>query len=57
VNEESQIMSTSEKTNCCDERGKSLKLSSRSLLKTIKEVTKVTNHTIESYHNHDLTPT
>jgi hypothetical protein len=45
VNEESWIMSASGKTSSCDHRGKALKSTLRSLLKTIKGVIKVTNHT------------
>jgi hypothetical protein len=48
VNEESQIMSASEKISYCDHRSQSLKPSSRSLLKAIKGVTKVTNHTLRN---------
>jgi hypothetical protein len=48
VNEESRIMSTSRKINCCDHRGKALKPSSRSLLKVIKGATKMTNHTLRN---------
>jgi hypothetical protein len=39
-------MSTGGKTSSCDQRGKTLKPSPRSLLKVIKGVTKVTNHTL-----------
>jgi hypothetical protein len=48
VNEESQMMSASRKNSCCDHRDKALKPSSRSLLKAIKGVTKVTNHTLRN---------
>jgi hypothetical protein len=48
VNEESRIMSTSGKANCCDHRGKALKPSPRSLLNAIKGATKVTNHTLRN---------
>jgi hypothetical protein len=41
VNEESLIMSASGKNSCCDHRGKSVKPSPRSLLKTIKGVTTI----------------
>jgi hypothetical protein len=46
VNKESQIISTDGKTSSCDHRGKTLKPSPRSLLKAIKEATKVTNHAL-----------
>jgi hypothetical protein len=46
VNKESWIMSIGEKTSSCDHRGKTLKLSPGSLLKSIKRATKVTNHTL-----------
>jgi hypothetical protein len=39
-------MSTGEKISSCDHRGKTLKPSSRSLLKAIKGATKVTNHAL-----------
>jgi hypothetical protein len=48
VKEESRIMSASRKTSLCDHRGKVLKPSSRILLKAIKGVTKVTNHTLRN---------
>jgi hypothetical protein len=44
VNEESRIVSASRKISCYDHRGKALKSSPMSLLKTIKEATEVTNH-------------
>jgi hypothetical protein len=46
VDEESWIMSAGRKTSSCDHRGKTLKSSLRSLVKAIKGVTKVTNHTL-----------
>jgi hypothetical protein len=46
MDKESRIMSTDGKTSNCDHRGKMLKSSLRSLLKVIKGVTKVTNHTL-----------
>jgi hypothetical protein len=46
MDKESRIMSASGKTSSCDHRGKTLKPSLRSLLKAIKGVTKVTNHTL-----------
>jgi hypothetical protein len=45
MNEESRIMSASEKINRCDHRGKALKPSPRGLLKAIKGATKLTKHT------------
>jgi hypothetical protein len=48
VNEESQIMSASEKISCCDHKGKALKLSLRILLKAIKGATNVTYHTLRN---------
>jgi hypothetical protein len=41
-------MSSSGKTSNCDHRGKALKLNLRSLLKAIKGVTNVTNHTLKN---------
>jgi hypothetical protein len=46
MNKESQIMSASGETSCCGHRGKALKTSLRNLLKTIKGVTEMTNHTL-----------
>jgi hypothetical protein len=46
VDKESRIMSIVGKTISCDHRGKMLKPNPRSLLKTIKGATKVTNHTL-----------
>jgi hypothetical protein len=46
VDKESQIMSVGRKTSSCDHRGKTLKSRPRSLLKAIKGVTKLTNHTL-----------
>jgi hypothetical protein len=46
MDKESRIMSADKKTSSCDHRGKTLKPSPRSLLKAIKEVTKVRNHTL-----------
>jgi hypothetical protein len=46
VDKKSQIMSVGEKTSSSDHRGKMLKPCVRSLLKAIKEATKVTNHTL-----------
>jgi hypothetical protein len=46
MDKESRIMSTGEKTSSYDHIGKTLKPSSRSLLKAIKGATKVTNHTL-----------
>jgi hypothetical protein len=48
VNEESGIMSASRKASCYDYRGKVLKPSSRDLLRAIKRVTNVTNHTLRN---------
>jgi hypothetical protein len=46
VDKESRIMSAGGKTSSCDHRGKTLKPSPRSLLKAVKEATKVTNHAL-----------
>jgi hypothetical protein len=46
MNKESRIMSAGGKTSSCDHRGKTLKPSSKSLLKAIKRATKVTNHAL-----------
>jgi hypothetical protein len=46
VNKESQIMSASGKASSCDHRGKTLKPSPRSLLKSIKGAMKVTDLTL-----------
>jgi hypothetical protein len=46
VDKESWIMSADGKTSNCDHKGKTLKSSSRSLLKAINGATKVTNHTL-----------
>jgi hypothetical protein len=46
VNKERRIMNASGKTSSYDHRGKALKPSLRSLLRTIKGATKVTNHTL-----------
>jgi hypothetical protein len=46
MDKESRIMSAGEKTSSCDHRGKTMKPSLRSLLKAIKEATKVTNHVL-----------
>jgi hypothetical protein len=46
VDEESRIMSAGGKTNSYDHRDKTLKPSMRSLIKAIKGVTNVTNHTL-----------
>jgi hypothetical protein len=48
VDEESRIMSAGRKNNSCDHRSKALKPNPRSLLKAIKGVTKVTNHTLKN---------
>jgi hypothetical protein len=47
VNKESRIISAGGKTSSYDHRGKTLKLSPRSLLKAIKGVTKVTNYALK----------
>jgi hypothetical protein len=46
MDKKSRIMSADGKTNSSDHRGKTLKPSVRSLLKAIKGVMKVTNHTL-----------
>jgi hypothetical protein len=46
VDEESRIMSASRKISSCNHRGKTMKLSPRSLLKAIKGATNVINHTL-----------
>jgi hypothetical protein len=46
VNKESRVMSANRETSCYNYRGKTLKPSPISLLKTIKGATKVTNHTL-----------
>jgi hypothetical protein len=46
VDKESWIMSADGKTSNYDHKGKTLKSSSRSLLKAINGATKVTNHTL-----------
>jgi hypothetical protein len=46
VDKESRIMSAGGKTSNCDHRGKMLKPSPRSLLKSIKGATKVINHAL-----------
>jgi hypothetical protein len=46
VDKKSRIMNVDGKTSSSDHRGKALKPSARSLLKAIKGVTKVTNHTL-----------
>jgi hypothetical protein len=48
VNEESRIMSASEKASRRDHRGKTLKPSMRGNLKVIKGATKVINHTLRN---------
>jgi hypothetical protein len=46
VDKKSRIMSASRKTSSGDHRSKTLKPSTRSLLKVIKGATKVTKHTL-----------
>jgi hypothetical protein len=46
VDKKSRIMSAGGKTSSCDHRGKTLKPSTRSLLKAIKGATKMTSHAL-----------